>query len=126
MSDLNQTRTLYVSPSVRMAETQDGAVLLDVTQGLCFSINPVGALIWKRVSDGCALSQIAQYLAETFSISVAQARNDTQEFLDALIEKRLVQEPDRKETGAGRHGWFTETFSRLWKLVRPNPTRQLE
>ncbi|HEY6249490.1 MAG TPA: PqqD family protein [Candidatus Angelobacter sp.] len=117
---------MQVSESVRLAETQDGAVLLDVKQGLCFSINPVGMLIWKRVSDGCAVTQIVQYLAESFGISTEQASNDTQEFLDVLIEKRLVQQQDRKDTGNDRQGWFAETFPRLWKLVRANPTRVQE
>lgn len=126
MNLLTTSSGLRVSKSVRLAETQDGAVLLDVKQGLCFSINPVGTLIWKRVSDGCAVTQIVQYLTETFSISPEQARTDTQEFLDSLIEKRLVQELNRKETGNSRRGWVAETFPRLWKLVRSDRTSQLE
>lgn len=100
-------------------------MLLDVTQGLCFSINPVGALIWKRVSDGYAVTQIVQYVAETFSMSAEQARTDIQEFLDVLIEKRLVLQ-DCKEPENGRRGWIAETFSGLRKLVRANGTRQPE
>jgi hypothetical protein len=126
MNQLTTRSDLRVSESVRLAETQDGAVLLDVKQGFCFSINPVGTLIWKRVSDGCSIAQIVQYLAETFSISAEQARTDTQEFLDSLIEKRLVQQQDRKETGNGRRYRIAEKFPGLWKLVRLNRTRQLE
>jgi hypothetical protein len=127
MNDASKRTCFRVPDSVKSTETQDGAVLLDVKQGLCFSINPVGMLVWKRVRDGCTTTQIAQYLAETFSISPEQARNDTQEFLHELMEKRLVQEEeDRTESSNGRRGWIAETFPSLWKLVRSNRTRQME
>lgn len=126
MSQTTTSSGLRVSASARLAETQDGAVLLDVQQGLCFSINPVGTLIWKRVRDGCTVTQIAQHMAETFSISTEQARSDTQEFLEILIEKRLVQQHDRKETGNGQHGWLAETFPWLWKLFTTGRARQPE
>lgn len=82
--------SLRIADSVRLAETQDGAVLLDIRQGLCFSINPVAVLIWKRVSEGCGIDEITEYLASTFTIPKEQARLDAEEFLQTLIEKRLV------------------------------------
>ena len=126
MNQTFPTRNLSVSASVRLAETQDGAVLLDVQQGLCFSLNPVGTLIWKRLCDGCSVTQIVQSIAEACSISEEQARNDTDEFLQALIGKRLVQTLDHKEPDNDRHGWFTQTFPWLWKLISAGRARQPE
>lgn len=125
MKDKSESRSWCTSSSVRITETQDGAVVLDVEQGLCFSVNSIGVLIWTRLVNGCELEQIAQHIAAVFKISLEQARNDTEEFLQVLFEKQLVRR-DRKETANGRHRWFAETFPRLWKRLSTNRTEQLE
>src|SRR2546423_7552409 len=43
---------IKLSENVRETITQDGAVLLDIEQGLCFSMNPVGARIWEMLKQG--------------------------------------------------------------------------
>src|SRR5882724_13660412 len=35
-----------VSPDVRSTYSEDGAVLLDIRKGLCYSLNAVGARMW--------------------------------------------------------------------------------
>lgn len=45
--DMNQamsTAELAIAPGVREVASEDGTVLLDVEQGICFSLNPVGLL----------------------------------------------------------------------------------
>lgn len=112
---------LRASPSVRVSETQDGAVLLDVKHGLCFSVNPIGVLIWKRVSDCCELEQIAQDIASTFKVSVEQARTDTQEFVDSLIEKHLLLGVEPTHIRRSR---LLETVAWLTNLVRSKHTNR--
>lgn len=115
---MRQTSTsgdLRVSVSTRLAETQDGAVLLDIQQGLCFSVNPLGTVIWKLICDGHPETQIAEHLVSTFGISEEQARGDTDEFLRVLIEKRLVERLDHQQSQNRRRGWWAKTFSRIWE-----------
>ncbi len=38
-----------VSPDVRSTYSEDGAVLLDIQKGLCYSLNPVAARVWSTV-----------------------------------------------------------------------------
>src|SRR5260370_27703908 len=38
-----------VSPDVRSTYSEDGAVLLDIQKGLCYSLNPVAARVWSAV-----------------------------------------------------------------------------
>ena len=38
-----------VSPDVRSTYSEDGAVLLDIRKGLCYSLNPVAARVWSTV-----------------------------------------------------------------------------
>lgn len=126
MNNGNGPDILRVSPSVRLAETPDGAVLLDVTQGICFSINCVGVLIWKQAGEGRELDQIAEYIAETFNISLEQARIDTQEFLDVLKEKQLVQALGSSGSQNGRHRRFWRIPAGLSRLVRGKHAKRVE
>jgi Coenzyme PQQ synthesis protein D (PqqD) len=108
---------LYPSNSVKVAETADGAVLLDIRQGLCFSINPVGAIIWKHIREGCDSSQIAQYVVQAFDIPAEQARNDVQEFIEDLKQKQLVHE----RGGAANDGGLRRKVTKLFLRVFSNP-----
>lgn len=109
---------LYPSISVRIAETPDGAVLLDITQGLCFSINPVGAIIWKHINEGCDPCQIAQHLVDKFRISSEQAHTDVGEFLQELREKQLLHEFGSTTAQSWRFRIFAEVLRGCWKRNR--------
>src|ERR1039458_8095163 len=47
MSDPATITDFTIAPGVRETASEDGAVLLDVEQGVCFSLNPVGLRIWE-------------------------------------------------------------------------------
>jgi hypothetical protein len=102
MELITQKVTLKHSQSVRESETQDGAVLLDIEQGQCFSMNPVAALIWKQLGQGCDPIEIAQNLSRTFDISLHQAGSDVQELIQRLTQLNLLRGPkvvERKPIG---------------------------
>lgn len=117
---------LKASASVRIAETQDGAVLLDIKQGLCFNINPVGTLIWKQVSEGRETHQIAQLLVELFNIPPEQAHRDVQEFLHDLKRKQLIYEPVSAIQVESRRGVFQTLHEFLPRLFRSRTAQNSE
>lgn len=118
---------LQASASVRTADTQDGAVLLDVKQGLCFNLNPVGALIWKHICEGREPRQIAEHLVQAFNISHDQATSDVHEFLEDLKHKQLVHEHGSPANQTGRRRKFADRFSEfLPKLFRRRATYRSE
>src|SRR5208282_3242887 len=86
---------LAVAPGVREVTSEDGAVLLDVEQGVCFSLNPVGLKIWELLKKGCSLEQIADALGQEFSVSRPQLVSDATEFIAALEGKHLVRRPNQ-------------------------------
>lgn len=102
------------SDSVRVVENLDGAVLLDIQQGLCFSMNSVGALIWKRLADGSSPAEIADNLSRTFSISYEQAWGDVQEFVEEMKQRHLLKPIDNEEVGSRRLRWLSGIVSGLW------------
>jgi hypothetical protein len=74
---------------VREIRTADGAALLDIRRGLCLSLNPVGAEIWRLLKLGTPLDEIAEELATKFDEDRACILEDVREFLGDLLQKEL-------------------------------------
>ena len=99
---------IRTAESVRETINQDGAVLLDIKQGVCFSMNPVGARIWELLKKECSLDQLAQSLESEFSVPRNQIEADICEFIENLIARNLVRcGQQRVAQKNGFHGSFT-------------------
>jgi hypothetical protein len=92
-----------LSAGIREAFNQDGAVLLDIEQGLCLSLNVVGAKIWQMLKDGCSGELIVAALETEFSaIPRDQLQQDFVEFVRQLEAKKLAYleaKPDQQVSG---------------------------
>lgn len=108
---------LTVAPSVREVASEDGAVLLDVEQGVCFSLNPVGLKIWELLKKGCSLDQIAHALGQEFSVGRPQLVSDATEFIAALEAKHLIRRPSPT---APKRSWL---FENVWRRKRRFPAQ---
>lgn len=109
------TEQLMRSPHIKESYTQDGAVLLDIRRGACFSVNPVGALIWKQIANGHPLPAIAASISMTFSIPYEQASVDVSEFVQQLEQRQLVHKAaDGEKPRSSLLTMLGEIVSRLW------------
>jgi len=82
-----------IAPGVRETASEDGAVLLDIEQGICFSLNPVGLRIWELLKNRCSIDQIADALGKEFPVPRSQLLSDANEFIEALEAKHLIYRP---------------------------------
>lgn len=114
MSDPATIVDFTIAPGVRETASEDGAVLLDVEQGICFSLNPVGLRIWELLKRRCSLDQIADTLAQNFSVPRAQLLSDAAEFIEALETKHLIQRPGYTPP---KKPWFARILSRRKERV---------
>src|SRR5271155_3431568 len=81
---------MRVAEEVRSMHTQDGGVVLDITRGKMFSLNPVGSKIVELVRQGYSEPRIADEISRGFGVSREVAAADTREFLDALEKHHLI------------------------------------
>ena len=105
---------LRTAESVRETVNQDGAVLLDIKQGLCFSMNPVGAKIWEMLKRQRPLPEIADALESEFHVSRTEIEADISEFVKNLEERNLVLSdsasiPERKS-------WLSRVRDRFGRI----------
>src|ERR1700688_3886297 len=87
------TQDLVIAPGVRETASEDGAVLLDIEQGICFGLNPIGLKIWELLKKRCSLDQIADALGQEFSVPRSQILSEASEFIRALETKHLIRRP---------------------------------
>jgi hypothetical protein len=61
----------FVSPSVRCKNTDDGAMLLEINEGLCCRLNVLAAQVWVTIENspgGITLGGIVDALETRFHI----------------------------------------------------------
>ncbi|SRR5260370_364428 len=83
-----------ISPEVRATYSEDGAVLLDIRKGLCYSLNPVAARVWSTVQaspSGIDLCGLADAVETHYKIPHEELERDINEYLAKLEEMGLVQ-----------------------------------
>lgn len=105
---------IVIAPGVRETASEDGAVLLDIEQGICFSLNPVGLKIWELLKKHYSVDQITDALARDFSVPRPQLVSDITEFLQSLEAKRLLR---RRGQPVVRQSWLTRIFP--WSKQHP-------
>jgi hypothetical protein len=55
-----------------------------------FTLNSVGASIWKHIDGGTSAERLAALVAREYNVSEAAARGDVDEFLQLLTAKGLI------------------------------------
>ena len=98
-----------VSPDVRSTYSEDGAVLLDIQKGLCYSLNPVAARVWSTLEaspSGVDLRGLVGVMETHFTISRERLERDVDEYLSKLENVGLVQRNGllHESTAAGARG----------------------
>jgi coenzyme PQQ synthesis protein D (PqqD) len=84
--------------SIREVQNGDGAVLLDIGQGTCYSMNPIGTRIWQLLKLNYSTEQIAATLATEFGADHSRVREDVIEYTENLRRNGLLITPAAVQT----------------------------
>ena len=68
----------------------DETILLDLETGTYFTLNPVGALVWKGLENGPPPKEPLPPVLAPFKVAPPTAAADIQEYLHDLISQGLV------------------------------------
>jgi hypothetical protein len=100
---------ITIAPGVRETASEDGAVLLDIEQGICFSLNPIGCKIWAMLKQQYSLEQIADSLEREFHAPRPELLADICDFAAQLEARHLIRHGDDI---AAKKGWLAKL---LWR-----------
>jgi hypothetical protein len=114
---------MHISETVRVATNQDGAVLMDISQGQMFSINPAGSRIWQQLNEGHSPEDIAAGFVADFCISREQALKDVNEFVQQLQAQRLIRSSESPDVPDRLGSEPIGRWGKLLRWLRPNTSR---
>ena len=81
------------------AKVIDGeAIILNIANGLYFSMDQVGAVVWGHIEAGCMSGEICDAVAARYEIDAATAGNDVSALLDALLKEGLILRTEANDT----------------------------
>jgi len=81
---------LQPNSSVRQQFSADGVVLLDLKADRIYSLDPIGAEMWKCLTQGGGIAAAAEYLHASWSVDENQAKKDAADFASSLRAKGLL------------------------------------
>ncbi|HCT30460.1 MAG TPA: lasso peptide biosynthesis PqqD family chaperone [Bacteroidales bacterium] len=65
-------------------------VMMSVENGEYFGLDSVGSRIWEMIENPVKVETLIDYLIDEFDVSKQQCEIDTLEFLNELLEKKLL------------------------------------
>lgn len=79
---------------VAAKEIDGEAVLINLTNGMYYSMDMVGGFIWSQIENGHDLDTIADAVAARYGIEKSVAAADVNDLADKLVEERLALPSD--------------------------------
>ncbi len=81
------------------AKVIDGeAILINLSSGIYYSLDGVGAFIWERIAQGYSLEEIVAGISARYDVSAKLAKADVQKLATELQQENLVAVSDSSTT----------------------------
>ena len=88
---MDSATKLIVPSQVMSRQVGDETVILDLSRGMYFSLDPVGARIWQLLTEGLHLDAIVSNLLGQYEVAEDQLRQDVNGLVDELVSRGLLQ-----------------------------------
>ena len=105
-----QTRLCPNSAEVAAKILDGEAILIDLSDGMYYSLDLAGALVWEGIEARRRLSEIAAEVGARYEVSPAQAEVDVLRLGRELLDRRLALES-------------VEEPATAWTVPDPSPQR---
>jgi len=76
----------------------DEALILDLSSGVYFSLNPVATDVWQGLQSGASVSAVVAEVAHKYGVDVAIVREDVRQFMEDLKQAKLWDQPKPNES----------------------------
>lgn len=114
-----------LSSHVCSSNSKDGSIILDIDEGLIFSLIGVGSLVWTKLNThpaGLTVDDIVRSIQSDFEeVPAQQIQRDVENMLSQLVQKKLVNVSEgRVESVTARTRlWLNNAVERLaYRTVR--------
>lgn len=83
-------KSLNLAPTVRAVFSQDGAVLMEIKQGMMYTSNPVGGRILELLSQGISGESVSEMISRECNVEEERVRRDVERFVEQLRSYGLI------------------------------------
>lgn len=84
-------RRFHVNTQLVASEVVDGeAVIINLSSGMYYTLDKVGAEVWQLVELGCSTRHMAHLLAKHHGVAPETVLSDIDELFTSLLEQELV------------------------------------
>ena len=87
---MNLTDTVTIPPEVMARQVGDETVILHLTSGNYFGLDPVGARIWQLIGEGKPMDHICGVILAEYEVSREQAEQDLVRLIGELRAQGLI------------------------------------
>lgn len=77
-------------PDVVARAVADEMILLDLETGVYFTLNSVGAFIWRAIESGTASDAVVEAIVHQYEVEPEVASADYDEYVEALVAEGLL------------------------------------
>jgi Coenzyme PQQ synthesis protein D (PqqD) len=67
------------------------SAILSLKNGVYYSLDPVGARVWKLIEQPCTVRAVRDALLEEYEVEAERCENDLQELLGRLLSEGLIE-----------------------------------
>jgi hypothetical protein len=92
---------LRVAPDVLFRLLGEEAVLLNLNTERYLGLNAVGTRMWNVLARADSIQAAYDELLQEYEVEAAQLRKDIEEFIDQLIDQKLIETGRATEAGRG-------------------------
>lgn len=85
-------RTLTPVPNVIVRGVGEEMVLLDMTRGTYYGLDPIGARIWEMIANGASLALIVERLVDEYDVTRDELEGDVERLVAEMESRGLVRE----------------------------------
>ena len=86
-------RTLKPAANVIVRGVGEEMVLLDMTRGTYYGLDPIGARIWDMIVNGSSLSLIVERLLGEYDVTQDELEADVDRLVGEMKSRGLLTEP---------------------------------
>ncbi len=79
------------STQVLTSHIDDEVVMMSSERGMYYNLNPIGSRIWELLDTPQTIDSLCAQLMDEYEVDEAICRQETEEFLQSLTERGLIQ-----------------------------------
>ena len=72
------------------------AIIINLSNGIYYSMDNVGAFIWEQITGGLSLGEIVATVTAKYEVSAPQAQADVERLAGELVEEGIVRPRRRR------------------------------